>query len=306
MSHIVILNTESGNGDVNPGADAIEAMFHAHATQVKIVPVTGGDDIAAKVGEAIEEPGVECVVAAGGDGTICAVAGALADSGIDLGVLPFGTFNYFARRFGIPEEAEEAIEAICTGRSEATNLGCVNGRVFINNASIGLYPTILKQRESIYRRWGRSRLAAYWSVLVAMATVYSPMTMRIEVDGELQSAKAPTLFVGMSAYQLDEFGIEGADAVRNGKFAILLAPDVGRFMLIWKALLVALRGVRKGRDFTLLTGEHATVETRRSTRDVALDGERRRMKGPFEFTILKDAIRVRLPAAEISRPERAE
>ncbi len=297
MSHIVILNTDSGKGDTNPGADTIQSLFDAQGTPVTIVPVSSGDDIAAKVAKTIETPGIECVVAAGGDGTICAVAGALANSGIDLGVLPLGTFNYFARRLGVPEDAEQAIDAICSGHRAPISLGCVNGRVFINNASIGLYPTILKQRESIYRRWGRSRLAAYWSVLVAMVTVYRPLTMRIEVDGTLQSAKAPTVFVAMSAYQLDEFGIEGADAVRNGKFAILLAPDVGRFMLIWKAFLVALRDLQKGRDFTLFTGEHATVETRRSARDVALDGERRRMKGPFKFGILKDAIHVRLPAA---------
>ncbi|QFT79457.1 Diacylglycerol kinase [Roseovarius sp. THAF27] len=305
MSHIVILNTDSGKGDANPDADTIEELFKSRGTPVKIVPVSSGDDLSAKVAQVIEESGVECVVAAGGDGTICAVAGALADSGIDLGVLPFGTFNYFARRFGIPEDAEDAVDAICRGRGEKIDLGCVNGRVFINNASIGLYPTILKERESVYQRWGRSRLAAYWSVLVAMVTVYRPLTMRIEVDGELQSAKAPTLFVAMSAYQLDEFEIEGADAVRAGKFAILLAPDVGRFMLVWKALLVALRDVRKGRDFTLLTGEHATVEIRRSARDVALDGERHRMKAPFKFSILKDAITVRVPETA-SKPDAAE
>lgn len=138
-----------------------------------------------------------------------------------------------------------------------------------------------------------------------MVTLYRPLTMRIEVDGELQSAKAPTLFVGMSAYQLDEFGIEGADAVRNGKFAILLAPDIGRFKLIWKALLVALKEVENGRDFTLLTGEHATVETRRSSRDVALDGERQRMKARFEFSILKDAVTVRV-TDDASQPDAAE
>ncbi|MGK7653898.1 MULTISPECIES: diacylglycerol/lipid kinase family protein [unclassified Roseovarius] len=305
MSYVVILNSDSGKGGRKPGAEDIRSLFEAHGVSVTIIDVKGGDDIPAKVASAIEQPGIECVVAAGGDGTICAVAGALADKRVDLGVLPLGTFNYFARRFGIPEDVEEAVDAVCRGRKETINLGCVNGRVFINNASIGLYPAILKQRESIYRRWGRSRLAAYWSVVVAMITVYRPLTMRIEVDGKLRSAKAPTVFVGMSAYQLDEFEIEGADAVREGKFAILLAPDCGRYMLIWKALLVALRDVRKGRDFTLLTGERATVETRRSTRDVALDGERRRMKGPFEFSILKDALQVRLPDAA-SRSDAAE
>ena len=116
------------------------------------------------------------------------------------------------------------------------------------------------------------------------------------MDGTPRSAKTPTVFVAMSAYQLDEFGIDGADAVRDGKFAIYLAPDCGRLALIWKAIKVAFRGVQKGRDFTLLTGEEAAVTTKAGSQLVALDGERERMEGPFTFRILKDALAVRVPA----------
>jgi len=102
-------------------------------------------------------------------------------------------------------------------------------------------------------------------------------------------------FVAASAYQLDKFDIDGAEAIRNGEFAVLLAPNCGRFMLIWKALLIAFRGVRKDRDFTLLTGTHVVVETRRSTLLVARDGERERMTGPYEIRLMKEAIQLRVP-----------
>lgn len=291
---IVILNTGSGKSAEKPDVDAIERAFAERGRSVSVVSVTGDDDISARIAEAVES-GPACVVAAGGDGTIRAVAEVLTGTGIELGVIPLGTFNYFARRCDIPEDYGGAIDVICEGMARNMALGSVNGKVFLNNASLGLYPSILKEREEVYRRWGRSRLAAYWSVLVAMATVYRPLTMSIDVDGTEHSKKSPNLFVAMSAYQLDEFGIEGSEAIREGKFALLLAPDCGRFKLIWKALRVAVRGLRRGPDFTLVTGRRVTVKTRRSRALVAIDGERQELSAPFEFRLLEDALSVRMP-----------
>lgn len=300
QEYVVILNRDSGDESEPVDARRIEDAFAHRSLPAKVLAISAGDDLAEPVAEAVRS-GASCIVAAGGDGTICGVADALADTDADLGVIPLGTFNYFARRFGIPPDLEAAVDIIAEDHAVPIDLGTINGRTFLNNASLGLYAWILKERENIYSRWGRSRLAAYWSVIVAMATVYRPITMRISVDGVVRRAKTPTVFVAMSAYQLDRFGIEGADAIREGNFAILLAPDVGRFRLIWKALRVAVRGVRAGRDFTLLTGKTVLVETRRSTRMLARDGERERMDGPYEFRIRRHAVRLR-----VSRTSRGE
>lgn len=291
---IVILNRDSGDESEKPDAGEIERAFARHGRTVSVMPVSSDADFASRIEEAVElRP--QCIVAAGGDGTISAVAGALAGTGIELGVIPLGTFNYFARRCGIPQDVAASIDVICQDRAGRAVLGSVNGQIFLNNASLGLYPSILKERERTYRRWGRSRLAAYWSVVVTMATIYSPMTMRIEVDGTERWETSPNLFVAVSAYQLEEFGIEGADAIRDGQFALLVAPDCGRFMLVWKALRVAMSGVREGRDYTLVTGRNVTVSTRRRTIRVAVDGERRDMTAPFRFRVLDDALSVRMP-----------
>jgi diacylglycerol kinase family enzyme len=296
----VILNADSGDGDQGASPDEIEKLFTKRGCEARILPLRAGDNIADAVSEAIAS-GAKCVVAAGGDGTICGTAGALVGTGVELGVIPLGTFNFFARGFCIPQVVEEAVDVVCFGTSRPINLGSVNGVVFLNNASLGLYASILARREGIYRKWGRSRLAAYWSVLVTMATVHRPLTMRITIDGEVRRDKSPMIFVAVSAYQLDEFGIEGADAIRSGEFAVLLAPNCGRFRLIGKALLIALRGVREGRDFKLLTGKNVVVETRRSSALVARDGERERMTAPFEFRLLEDAIQLRVPDPEKQR-----
>jgi len=293
----VILNTDSGDDVDGASSSEIETFFADRGYQARVHAIQAGGSIADAVSEA-RASGATCIVAAGGDGTICGVAGEVAETGVELGVIPLGTFNYFARSFGIPQEVENAIDSICFGTARLIDIGSVNGKTFLNNASLGLYALILDRREGIYRRWGRSRLAAYWSVLVAMATVYRPLTMRVTIDGEEHRVKSPMIFVAASAYQLDEFAIEGAEAIRKGAFAIFLAPNCGRFQLIWKALLIALRGVQKDRDFTLLTGKHIVVETHRSTSLVVRDGERERINAPYEFRLLKEAIRLRVPASE--------
>ena len=286
-----LINRSSGDKSGDRTAGQIRARFGPDAD---IHVMSEGEDLAAVVADAIAK-GAETVVAAGGDGTVCGVAAAILGTGCRMAVIPCGTFNFFARSLDIPLEREAALEVLATGRPRPVSLGQVNDRVFINNASLGAYALILNEREQVYRRWGRSRLAAYWSVLVAMVTVYRPLTMRITIDGQIVRAKSPMAFIGISAHQLDEYAIEGADAIRSGKFAVLLAPDSGRYMLIWRALKIALRGIRRGRDFTLLTGRDILIETRRSHRLVARDGERERMQGPYRFRILDDAIEVFRP-----------
>ncbi len=299
---VIILNTDSGDHVEGASAQEIERLFADRGQKARVQTIAGGDNIAEVLAKA-GGPGVKCVVAAGGDGTICGVVDALVDTGMELGVIPLGTFNYFARSFDIPQEVAPAIDVICAGLSRPINVGSVNDTIFLNNASLGLYAAILKRREGIYRRWGRSRLAAYWSVLSAMATVYRPLTMRVMIDGEHLRAKSPMIFVAASAYQLDEFGIEGAQAIRDGTFAVLLAPNCGRMMLIWKAMLIAFRGVQKDRDFTLLTGKHIVVETHRRAALVARDGERETMEGPFEFRLIENAIRLRVPQDVALEPD---
>jgi len=108
------------------------------------------------------------------------VASRLLGSGRFLGIVPMGAFNFFARSLDLPQSVDEAVDLIATGSPVTVTLGDVNGRIFINNASLGLYPAFLQQREDIYRRWGRSRLAAYWSVLVTLDRFRHPLTLRLD------------------------------------------------------------------------------------------------------------------------------
>jgi len=245
------------------------------------------DDVAAQ--------GYDCVVAAGGDGTVNAVARALADTGIEMGIVPLGTFNYFARGLGLPQDVPGAMDAILSGRARAVSVGRINDRVFLNNASFGIYPAILRQRERTYARWGRSRTLAFLAVMQTMMRFRRPFRVRATVDGTVERLKTPTAFVAFNAYQLREFGMEGAECIDGGKLALLTAPDTGKPALIWNLVRIMLRRGRKGQDFALSSGTDILMETRRRRAVVAIDGERMVLGAPFRIGVARDALRVLLP-----------
>ena len=290
----LILNGSSGKGKAQENTDRIREWAEARPGKVEIKMV-GEGQTPPQLATECAKSSFGMIVVAGGDGTICAVAEALMDTGTTMGVIPSGTFNYFARSLGIPDDLQGALELLDSGEARPVTVGTINDRVFLNNASIGAYPEILDQREGIYKRWGRSRIAAHWSVIQALLTVHKPYRMKVSVDGEAHRAKTPLAFVANCAFQLDQFELDGADAIRNGEFALFLAEDCGRLKMLSFALKLARGRMKAGRDFTLYTGREIVIETSRKSGLVARDGEKEKMHSPFTFRQRTDALKVVMP-----------
>src|SRR6185369_7316778 len=159
----VILNTASGS-NVSPAEwlQDMERKFRECGMNARIERADSGEQIMAAAALGVAQ-GARCVVAAGGDGTISAVASCLAGTGVPLGVLPLGTLNHFAKDLGIPLELDAAITTIAEGRARVVDVGEVNGRLFVNNSSLGLYPDIVLDRERQRQRLGRGK----WRALLA-------------------------------------------------------------------------------------------------------------------------------------------
>lgn len=289
----ILLNPGSGKKRDDVHAE-IEAAIARHPGRFELRVLNKAAGFPAQIDRAAAD-GFPTLVAAGGDGTIGAVAAGVHRHGRTLGVLSMGTFNFFARGLDLPEGIAEGIDLIAAGRTRKVDIGTINDEIFLNNASLGLYPAILAQREGIYRRWGRSRLAAHWSVLVTFTRFHRPLSLRVSVDGREISRRTPLAFVAHSAYQLDLFGLDGGDDVRAGRFALFLAPDSGRMALLKLALRLAWRSMERGRDFEYFTGESIDIETESKRRLVARDGEREKMRAPFRFRVLHDALTVIAP-----------
>src|SRR5688572_18606130 len=135
----VVLNVGAGRGYCADDTDRLRELFARHGLETEFFPASDGAQILEQARAAVAtQPSV--VVAAGGDGTVSAVAGCLRDTGIAMAVLPLGTLNHFARDLGIRADCEAAVEAIARGERVAVDMGAVNDRPFVNNASIGIYP----------------------------------------------------------------------------------------------------------------------------------------------------------------------
>jgi diacylglycerol kinase family enzyme len=291
----VIANARSGaTARVATALDRAMAVFGDRA----ILRTFTGDPT--PVAEAAIREGFRIIVAAGGDGTVAGVAHAVAGTKAEMAVLPMGTFNYFARGLHTPADVGEAAQAILDGQPHDIAIASVNGRVFLNNVALGLYPAILDEREATYKRWGRSRILAHWSTLRIILRLPRPMRVRIIADGVEQIRRSPMIFVARSAYQLDQFGMMGAQAISDDRFAVYIARQSTRRGL----LKLAFRLMRPGKvdlsdDLELITPETLVIDRPKRRRiRIAYDGEREKMVLPLTFRIDHYVLSVILPPAK--------
>lgn len=273
----------------------IRNVFAASGAQIRIVQPDQNRDLAALAQEAADDA-EPIVVAGGGDGTISAVAGTLAGSGKTLGVLPLGTLNHFAKDLHIPLDVAGAVQTILHGHTAAIDVGEVNGRVFINNSSLGLYPNIVASREAQQERLGRGKWTAFSRALLHAFWRFPSLHLTIAVDGKELSRKTAFLFVGNNEYEMKGFNLGGRVCVDAAKLGLYLTPRTGRlglFRLTFRALFGRLE---QAEDFESFCVQEARIATRKRTVLVATDGEVTRMEPPLHYRIRPGGLRVFVPA----------
>ena len=294
ISAIVILNSRSGNGSKVDLGQKLRSMAATLAVTCDIVSVRTPSHVI-KAARKAAKSSYDVVIAGGGDGTINAVASELVGTGKRLGVLPLGTFNYFAREMGVPTDLEVAFRTCFEGETRSVTVGEVNGRMFLNNASIGLYPVILAVREQTYRRWGRTRFLAYWSVLTALLRLRLNMKLTITSDGKRRIIRTPLLFVARNATQLEEFRVPGVRCVNEDGFSVYALRSIGKLGLLRVAWHTLAGKLEPQYDFDMVCTSAMRVESRRMLRTVAFDGERVKMLAPIEFRVRQDALSILVP-----------
>jgi len=256
-----------------------------------------GQTFADAVGAALAD-GYSTIVAAGGDGTVGAVADALVGRGASLGILPLGTFNFVSRGLGLPEEPEAAARAILAGHAHRISVGTVNGLVFLNNVSLGVYPRILAEREAAYAKWGRFRFLAYWTVIVTLVRAQRMRELVIDTEDGSRTVRTPLVFIARSAYQLERFGLSARDIISEDRFAVFVARAGSRWHLMKLAMHLAMRRLVPGTDVELFSAKSLTIRTPRRKPRVAFDGEKRRMLAPLRFEIKEDSLSIIIPDAQ--------
>jgi len=303
----IVLNAGSGRTDTGLRCATIREVIEGAGRRCALEVVQDGSrlpDIAAAVAhQAAREGGI--LVAAGGDGTLNAVAHEAVRRGCVFGVLPQGTFNYFGRTHGIPEDLREAVHALLRARVRHVQVGLVNGRSFLVNASVGLYPRLLEEREHDKRQFGRSRAVAMLSALKTALGRHRNLRIAIELDGHTHRLKTPTLFVGNNRLQMEQVGMQPLDhAVEEGRLAAIAPRPVGRLRMLGLLLRGALGRLGQAEDVRAFAFRGMTVRApllsgRRRVK-VAVDGEVCKLALPLRF----EALEGRLALLVADAPER--
>lgn len=236
------------------------------------------------------------IVAAGGDGSVSAAAGVLAGTGTALGVLPCGTLNHFARDLGMPGGLEPAVAALASGVIARIDVGEVNGRVFVNNSSVGIYTAIVADRDRQRRAHGRGKWPALMIAGARALRHYRRRRLTISSGGRTWRRRTSLLFVGNNSYRL-HFPHMGARSRLDGGGLCLFAV-LGRGWRLGRLALLALIGAADtDREFERTDGLQAlTVTSAEPELPVAVDGETEWLPTPLRYRIRPLALTVIRPA----------
>jgi diacylglycerol kinase family enzyme len=290
-----VINAAAGSSDADTRRKVIERVMHAQGRRGDL-HFCDPDGLARVAQESAQRAlsAHAAVVAVGGDGTLNAVAQAAHAAGCALGVVPQGTFNYFARTHGIPVDPAEAVRLLLRSTPAPVQVAGVNDRVFLVNASLGLYPELLEDREAYKARFGRSRWVAFVAACSTLLRAQRRLRLHIEMGGTVRDVQALTLFVGNNRLQLQQLGAEPEDTIAgtpgDGSMAAVMLRPIGTLPMIGLMLHGAMGRLGEAAGVERFEFQHMVVKpTLRQGRrgvKVAFDGEVTTMGAPLDFRVL--------------------
>lgn len=292
----IIFNPTSGIAQDDERLRAVEDALTRAEIDATIHLVRFGEDLTAIANKAATGD-AEVIVSAGGDGTVSAVSQAVIQQEKVLAIIPLGTLNHFAKDVGIPLEINDAVLTLTNGVVRNVDVGEVNGRYFINNSSIGLYPRIVRKRVR-QERLGRGKWwAAAWAVWRAF--VLSPfLKTTLDLNGNVLRRKTPFVFVGNNEYEMDLYNIGRRPALDSGTLSIYLLRRSGRVGLLLLVLHTIFGRLKQLKDFETFKAATLSIATRKKRILIALDGEVTLMETPLKYRIHQKKLRVLVPEAD--------
>jgi diacylglycerol kinase family enzyme len=314
----IVMNAGSGRKQADETRAVLERVLGAAGRrfELRVVDDPGRLEATARdaARKAVAEDGV--LVGAGGDGTLCAVAHQALMAGCRFAVLPRGTFNYFSRDHGIPADLEASTRLLLEARAYAVQVGFVNDRMFLVNASLGLYPRLLEDRELYKQQFGRSRLVALWSALLTLLRPHRHLRLHIEHDGRTHDIRSTTLFVGNNRLQMEQIGLpDEARALERGLLVAMAPRPVGRLAHFALSLLGAAGRLADSEHVIRLEFDRITVARpssgslrKRSAKrgiKIATDGEVTHLPMPLTFRVSDQPLLLLKPEPGVAEANRS-
>jgi diacylglycerol kinase family enzyme len=290
-----VVNAAAGAFDVDAKRAVIESALAAAGRKGELLICKPADlpRVAAEAAAAAVAHSA-AVIAVGGDGSLNTVAQAAHAAGCAMGVIPYGTFNYFARTHGIPTEPAAAARRLLEAQPMPVQAAAINDRIFLVNASLGIYPELLQDREAFKARFGRSRWVAFVAACATLLRAQRRLRLHIELGSTVRDVQTLTLFVGNNRLQLQQFGAEPADTLSgtpgHGSMAALMLRPIGTLSMIGLLLHGAMGRLGEAAGVEGFEFHHMVVKPRlapgRKEVVVAFDGEVAKMRAPIDIRVL--------------------
>jgi diacylglycerol kinase family enzyme len=262
VTGFLIVNPHAGRGKASR-----EVVRESEARGIHVHVLEEGDDMS----ELARRADAHALGIAGGDGSLAPVAAVALERDLPFVCVPCGTRNHFARDLGLNRsDPIGALDAFAHREERRIDVGRANGRVFLNNVSLGIYARLVREREGHRRRSDAFARARALAILVQ-----NPRPIGITIDG--QSIKAGVVLVSNNAYELDLFSIGARERL-----------DGGRLHLYIPERLLRRRWIER-------SAETLEIDARAGRLEAAADGEPELLKTPITFRIEPRALRVRLP-----------
>lgn len=293
----VIINASSGATRKEEVRDQLADLFSQTGVDARISLARSGKQVL-ELAQRAANSDASTIVAGGGDGTMNAVAAALVDTDKSLGILPLGTLNHFAKDLRIPLNLQEAVHTITANHVVPVDVGEVNGRIFLNNSSLGLYPSLVHEREQ-KQRLGHGKWPAFvWAAFSVMRR-YPFLDVRLSADGNEVSSRTPFVFIGNNRYEMENFNIGGRSRLDGGQLSLYFSHRTRRLGLARIGLRALIGRAEKSEEFVAMLTTEVSIETQRRRIRVAIDGEITMMKPPLCYRIRPGALNVIVPAPDL-------
>lgn len=311
MQICVLVN--GGAGSVDDGdedgqvADITEAFAAAGAeADVQVVAPARFAATMRRLWDGDRRP--DAIVVAGGDGTVNCAAAEAVGTDLVIGVLPLGTFNHFAKDLGLPTDLPGAAAALVSGEIRSVDVGEVNGRVFVNNSALGVYPEMVALRDRIrdQRGWGKIRAVP----VAALHVLRSFPVHRFDLHGSdgfsRDRVRTPFVFVGNGAYDDSSGKVGERGSLVDGHLGLYVARVVSRWGLVRTIARTVTSGTQAARDLDRAEVSELVVSGRVKRLRVALDGEVCWLRTPLRYKTCPGALRVLAPVPPLPDPPPAD
>ena len=289
----IFVNASSGWDDKAEAPDRLRRWFADSGIDAHVEHVTRGVNLAEKAREAVAA-GNDIVVAGGGDGTLSATASALAGTDVAFGILPVGTLNHFARDLGLPLDLEAAAKVVAAGRTTEVDIAEVNGKTFLNNSFIGLYPVFRFLRAEQERKGMPRKLALIWAALGVFRRL-PVFTLRFFVNGNEMVRRTSYVLVANNEHAMQGWQLGARRCLCEGRLWIYVMRGHSRMDLVKMLIRLAVGRFDARHHFDIFSAEELYVDARSRRIGVALDGEIHVMETPLRYRILPRSLRVITP-----------